>query len=90
MEEESEDYEIINDRKTMQLYCNLLTDKGFHATYISGFRRRNREIARITKAQSADLLIMGSHGHKGLKDFIFGETVNQVRHLVDIPVFIAQ
>jgi len=31
---------------------------------------------------------MGAHGHKGLKDLIFGTTVDSVRHKVNIPVLI--
>src|SRR5262249_44273624 len=37
---------------------------------------------------AADLVIMGAHGHRGLKDLIFGTTINQVRHGVKAPLFI--
>lgn len=90
MDEESEDYEIRKDKEFMNGYVELLTQKGFEAQAILGFKNRHRAIAKICKEEQVDLLIMGSHGHTGFKDFIFGETVNQVRHLVDIPVFVAQ
>jgi manganese transport protein len=45
-----------------------------------------REIVRIVKAESIDLLVMGGHGHKTLGDMIHGETIQQVRHGVNIPV----
>jgi manganese transport protein len=32
------------------------------------------------------LLIVGSHGHKFVKDIIYGSTVNEVRHRVRVPV----
>lgn len=35
-----------------------------------------------------DLVIMGAHGHSGLKDLIFGTTINAVRHGVAAPVLI--
>ncbi len=44
------------------------------------------EIARICKQEEIELLIVGSHGHKILKDIIYGSTVNEVRHRVRIPV----
>lgn len=88
--EESDDYEIRKDKEMLHHYCTLLQEKGFPTTFACGFKKRNKEIARLTKSEAADLLIMGSHGHTGIKDYIFGETVNQVRHMVDIPVFIAQ
>ncbi|WP_286485579.1 universal stress protein [Empedobacter falsenii] len=44
----------------------------------------------MCKRNQADLLIVGSHGHRGFMDFIFGETINKLRHRVNIPVFIAK
>jgi len=34
------------------------------------------------------MLVMGAHRHRGLKDYIFGETIESVRHELDIPVLI--
>ena len=34
------------------------------------------------------MLVMGAHRHAGLKDYLFGETIESVRHGVDIPVLI--
>jgi len=46
--------------------------------------------AIIRKAQEIhpDLIIMGAHGHRGLKDLIFGNTINAVRHHVAVPVLV--
>lgn len=90
MDEVADDYETRKDRKKLEQYLQMLNDKGFEAEAVTGFRNRNSEIARIVKESNSDLLILGSHGHRGFKDFIFGETVNRVRHLVKIPVFVAQ
>lgn len=90
MDEVADDYETRKDRKKLEQYIQMLNDKGFEAEAITGFRNRNSEIARIVKESNSNLLILGSHGHRGFKDFIFGETVNSVRHLVKIPVFVAQ
>jgi manganese transport protein len=37
-----------------------------------------------------DMLVMGSHGHRGLDDLVFGQTVSSVRHAVDIPVLVVR
>jgi len=37
-----------------------------------------------------DMLIMGSHGHRGMDDLVFGQTVSAVRHAVDIPVLVVR
>jgi manganese transport protein len=90
MDGEAEDFETRTDRENLKEYLAMINAKGFPGKYAIGFRNRTTEIARLCKEYNADLLIMGSHGHRGIKDFIFGETVNRVRHLVGIPVFVAQ
>ncbi|HEX4166141.1 MAG TPA: Nramp family divalent metal transporter [Bryobacteraceae bacterium] len=46
------------------------------------------EIAEVVNELPADLLVMASHGHRGLKDLIFGTTINNVRHRIKIPMMI--
>lgn len=51
---------------------------------------RSPSAAIIAKAReiSPDLIVMGAHGHRGLKDLIFGNTINAVRHEVSAPVLV--
>ena len=72
----------------MDFYVNFLREKGHTTQGYLGFRNRAREIARIVKDVDADMLVLGAHGHTGLNDFIYGETVNTVRHELKIPVLI--
>jgi manganese transport protein len=44
------------------------------------------EIVRVARQIKPDLVVMGAHGHRGLKDLIFGNTINGVRHEVAAPV----
>ncbi|MGB9611342.1 MAG: Nramp family divalent metal transporter, partial [Bryobacteraceae bacterium] len=37
-----------------------------------------------------DLIVMGGHGHRGLMDLVFGATINEVRHGVDVPVLVVR
>lgn len=90
MEDEARDYETLKDKEQLNTYVRFLTDKNYSAIGVLGFKNRTKEIARIVKENNCDLLVVGSHGHKSLKDFIFGETINTLRHIVDIPVFIAK
>jgi manganese transport protein len=46
------------------------------------------ELVRAANACSADLIAMGTHGHKGLSDVIHGATADRVRHEVRIPVLL--
>jgi manganese transport protein len=49
-----------------------------------------REIVTFAREVHADLLIMGAHGHRRLKDLIFGTTIDPVRHALRIPILIVR
>jgi manganese transport protein len=57
-------------------------------TLVRHSRSPAKEIARVANELKPDLLVMASHGHRGLKDLIFGTTINAVRHKVHIPMLI--
>jgi manganese transport protein len=84
---QSFDYETRKDQDKLDNYIEQLQAKGLHISGKLGFKNRAEEIVRLTAESSADILVMGSHGHKGLKDLIFGQTANTVRHQLKIPVF---
>jgi len=86
--QESDDYETSKDEERMQFYIQQLNQRGFTAVGKLGFRNRTKEIVRIVKEESAGLLVIGAHGHSGIKDWIYGETINSVRHELNIPVLI--
>jgi len=48
------------------------------------------EIVRAAREMDFDLLVLGSHGHRGVEDVIFGQTVDSVRHALKIPVLIVR
>jgi manganese transport protein len=85
---ESDDYETRKDKERIDLFVKELQLRDLHAKGHLGFGKRAQEIVKIVKECNADLLIMGAHGHTGLKDFIYGQTVNTVRHELKIPVLI--
>jgi len=49
-----------------------------------------QEIVKYAKEIRPDLLIMGAHGHGGLKDLIFGNTIDPVRHALRIPILVVR
>lgn len=85
---ESDDYESRKDKERMDFYVAYLQNHGHTAEGYLGFRNRAKEIVRLVKELQADMLVVGAHGHTGLKDFIYGETVNSVRHELKIPVLV--
>ena len=82
------DHETESDAKNLEKYRINLEDLGYDATPFIGFGSTAKAIADISNSNEIELLVMGAHGHKGLKDLIFGTTVNSVRHKVNIPVLI--
>lgn len=90
MGSDAHDYETRKDQANLDKYVQMMEEKGYKATGHLGYKDRAAEIARIVNENGCDLLIIGSHGHGAAKDIIYGETVNTVRHLVKIPVFIAR
>ncbi len=46
------------------------------------------EIVAAVHDLRPDLLVMASHGHRGIKDLIFGTTINAVRHKIKVPMMI--
>lgn len=86
--EVSDDYETRNDKQHLQSYVSQLQAKGYITEGKLGYRSRTKEIVRIVKTANADMLVMGAHMHTGIMDFLYGETVDKVRHQLRIPVLI--
>jgi manganese transport protein len=85
---ESDDLETRTDQQKLDDYVSQLIAKGFPAEGRLGFKDRSKEIVRIVKESKADMLVIGAHGHTGLKDLIYGETTDAVRHELSIPVLV--
>ncbi len=49
-----------------------------------------KELATFVSSHGVDLLVMGSHGHRMLGDILLGQTVDPLRHRVEIPVFVVR
>jgi manganese transport protein len=85
---ETDDLETRKDKERMDLYVTELKEKGFAVSGLLGFNGRVKEIVRLVKDNDADLLVIGAHGHSGIKDVVYGETVEAVRHELKIPVLV--
>ena len=88
LQESSDDNETRKDQARLDTYANALALKGYKVTTYLGYENRVKEIVNIVNSYEAKLLVMGGHRHQGWKDYIFGETIESVRHKVKIPVLI--
>jgi manganese transport protein len=82
------DHETKIDKDSLDSYKNTLIKLGYGVNTQIGFGGVASEISRIVHAQNIDLLVMGAHGHRGIKDWVLGTTVNKLRHKIKIPVLI--
>ena len=84
------DDEARQDRERLEAIAQQFRNLGIEAQPVLGFGHVPRELVRLAKESQVDLLVMGGHGHRGLKDILFGATISKVRHALKIPVFVVQ
>jgi manganese transport protein len=83
--------EVEADKQYIDRIAEALRQQGVSVeTAISHSTSPTREILRSAREIRPDLVIMGAHGHGGLKDLIFGNTITPVRHQLDVPILIVR
>lgn len=87
-EQDSDDLETQKDKEHLNFYAQQLKEKGFVAESHLGYGQRAKAIVRIVKESNADMLVIGAHGHSGVKDWLYGQTIDAVRHELKIPVLV--
>jgi len=84
------DQETQSDLDNLDKYVDAMKKLGYKANPQIGYGAPATSIAQIVKKEGVDFIVMGSHGHKAIKDLLFGTTVNKVRHMVKVPVLIVK
>ncbi|HRH66820.1 MAG TPA: divalent metal cation transporter, partial [Bacteroidia bacterium] len=90
MKQDIQDFEFRSDQKNLEKYVRELKENGYEAELKIGYGNPKKAIPELVNQFEADLLVMGAHGHKGIKDMILGTTVDAVRHRIHIPVLIVR
>ena len=85
-EGEVQDAEANLDATYVNNYVKVLKEKGYSARTVIGYGHRVKTISDLVAENKADLLVMGSHGHRAFSDLFRGETINSVRHRVAVPL----
>ncbi len=88
--QQTEDYETTRDTEVLRRYAQKLQNLGYDVQTQIGYGNPKIAIPKIVNDFNADVLVLGSHGHKLLKDLLFGTTINSVRHSVKVPVLVVQ
>jgi manganese transport protein len=82
------DFETDADQQMLQQYADRLRYLGYSTETSIGFGPAKHVLPKLVVETDAHLLVMGSHGHRLLKDLVFGSTIDSVRHTVQVPVLI--
>lgn len=82
------DLETDLDWKRLNLYVDDLDRQGYRVNPVLSFGTAKEALPEMANENKLDLLVLGAHNHRGIKDLIYGETINKVRHRVHCPVLI--
>ena len=87
---DSGDYESVKDKEVLEKYALRISRFGYTVHTKIGYGNPKNVIPELTNNFEADVLVLGSHGHKFLMDIVLGTTINSVRHKLQIPVFVVK
>jgi manganese transport protein len=78
------------DQHYLEQLSREVEEKGLPVDYQLLHGHPAEGIVKAVNETGIDMLVMGSHGHSGLDDLVFGQTVSAVRHAVSIPVLVVR
>lgn len=85
-----ESEEMRTDREYLEHVCASLETDGIEADCLLAGGDPGKEIADAAAREQCDLIAMATHGHRFIKDMIYGSVANEVRHLSRIPVLLVR
>ncbi|GAB4233804.1 MAG: Nramp family divalent metal transporter [Deltaproteobacteria bacterium] len=83
------DTESRKDLERLRRYTLVLGKHDVQAESELGFGNPVRVIPEIIKRHGVELLVVGAHGHKGFSDWLYGATIDELRHRLNISVLVA-
>src|SRR5213075_2449806 len=85
---ESEEMRV--DRQYLDETCASLTSAGIQTESLLAGGDPSKEITDAAAREGCDLIAMSTHGHRFIKDMIYGSVANEVRHLSRVPVLLVR
>ena len=80
------DLEREEDFQKLKLYQNQLLKENIVTEIQLGFGNPKLAIPELILKNNCDILVMGTHGHKTMKDIILGATIDSIRHEIKITL----
>jgi manganese transport protein len=85
---EGEDLETFEDQGRLERLAEMMENSGISTDWRLGAGEPASELAAIINAISAEMVILGSHGHTGVSDLIHGTVISNLRHRIKASVVI--
>lgn len=85
-----ESEEIQKDREYLERMADELEAAGLSVDAVLGAGDPCEEIITTAAREGCDLIAMSTHGHRLLKDILFGSVANEVRHRTRVPVLLVR
>jgi manganese transport protein len=87
---EAYDDEARHDQDELEAVAEQVRKLGIEVIPALGYGRVPQQLIKLSQENGIDLLVMGGHRHRWLKDLIFGASISKVRHALAIPVLVVQ
>ena len=85
---ESEEMRL--DLDYLERRADELKKAGVEADSVLAGGDAGKEIAEAAARENCDLIAMSTHGHKFVKDVLYGSVANDVRHQTRVPVLLVR
>jgi len=85
-----ESEEMRHDRAYLDRLCGEMQGDGMDADCVLAGGDPAREIVEAAEREGCDLIAMSTHGHRFVKDVLFGSVANEVRHSTRVPVLLVR
>ena len=88
---ETADLETGADERYLDGLVDALRGRGYRARAVLLYGPDPAgELVTHLRRDPVDLLVVGSHGHGLVRDLLLGQTVDRVRHNLEVPMLIAR
>ena len=85
-----ESEEMKKDRAYLDETVARLTGLGMQVDAVLASGDPTEEITAAAEREKCDLIAMATHGHRWVKDFLFGSVAESVRHRTLVPVLMVR
>jgi nucleotide-binding universal stress UspA family protein len=85
-----ESEEMRKDREYLDRVRDDLERDGVEADSVLAGGEPSKEIAEAAARENCDLIAMSTHGHRFVKDLLYGSVANEVRHITRVPVLLVR